>query len=79
MKQIATLQKTKFFGPDLGKDVAADEISGNNKEDIHPNVAARETEFKVIGKHQENGDGTKTIYILPVSNLGVVLSWQTFS
>jgi len=26
MKQIATLQKTKFFGPDLGKDVAASVI-----------------------------------------------------
>jgi hypothetical protein len=51
MKQIATLQKTKFFGPDLGKDVAADEITGNYKEDVYSGESSMNQRHASVIEH----------------------------
>ena len=72
MKQIATLQKTKFFGPDLGKDVAADEITGNYKEDVYSGESSMNQRHASVIEHDaQNRNSSNSIDIRTVEYRGM--------
>ncbi len=53
---------------DLSEDDAGDQVSGDDEEDVHPDVAAGEpTHAQVVEHYRENGNPAKSVDVGPVS------------